>query len=72
MAARDPEGWREWLVGYYAHHVEHVVDVLHVEEAVARSYAEKQRDTILAEGLAVCESWHETIPYRLASLAYGD
>ena len=72
MAARDPEAWREWLVGYYARHVAHVVEVLHVEEPVARAYAEKQRDTILAEGLAVCESWHETIPYRLASLAFGD
>ncbi len=72
MAARDEEQWREWVAAYYARHIAHVMDALHLDEAVARAYAEKQRDTVLSEGLAVCESWHETIPYRLASLAFGD
>lgn len=72
LAARDPEGWREWVATYYGRHAAHVAEALHLDEATARAYAERQRDALLTEGLAQCETWHETIPYRLASLAYGD
>jgi HK97 family phage portal protein len=72
LAARDPEGWREWVSTYYGRHAAHVAETLHLDEPVARQYAEGQRDALLTEGLAQCETWHETIPYRLASMAYGD
>lgn len=72
MAARDPVEWRAWVAAYYERHASHVAEALHLAEPVARAYTEKQRDAILTDGLAVAESWHETIPYRLASLAFGD
>jgi HK97 family phage portal protein len=72
LAARDVAGWRTWVVGYYERHAAHVAEVLHVEEAQARQYAEGQRDAVLAGGLAACEAWEETVPYRLAALAYGE
>ena len=71
MAARDPSGWREWVVGYYDRHVAHVAEVLHVDGGTARTYAEGQRDELLSDGgIAKAETWADTIPYRLASLAF--
>lgn len=72
LAAKDPEGWREWVTAYYDRHAEHVAEALHIDPAAAQGYASAQRDSLLTAGLAQCETWHETIPYRLASLAYGD
>lgn len=73
MAARDPDGWHSWVTAYYGRHAAHVAEALHVEEGVARAYAEKQRDQLLGEGgLAKTEAWAETVPYRLASLAFGE
>jgi HK97 family phage portal protein len=72
LAARDQEGWKAWLASYYDRHVAHVAEALHVEDGPARRYAENQRDAVLAGGLAVCEKWEETVPYRLAAMAFGE
>jgi HK97 family phage portal protein len=72
LAARDPRGWREWVVSYYERHAAHVETALHIEPAKAASYADGQRDAILVGGLSACDAWEETVPYRLAAMAYGE
>ncbi len=72
LAARDREAWASWVGSYYARHGAHVTEMLHVPEAAATRYCENQRDTVLAQGLAACEAWEETVPYRLAAMAYGE
>jgi hypothetical protein len=46
--------------------------MLHVEPGRAQRYAEDQRDALLSGGLAAAEAWEETVPHRLAEMAYGE
>lgn len=70
--AKDPKGFRAALTEFYSKHAIHVAEVLHIDADRARRYAEGQRDAILAGGLAAAETWEETVPYRLAAMAYGE
>jgi HK97 family phage portal protein len=66
--AKDPEKWRAWALDWYAKHESHVAETLHIPAEAARAYATAQRDALLAGGVAVVETWEETVPHRLAAL----
>lgn len=70
--ANDPGGWRQAVTQFYEGHASHVAEVLHLDEAQARAYAGAQRDAVLERGLSACETWEQTVPPRLAALAYGE
>jgi HK97 family phage portal protein len=70
--AKDASGWRLAVAEFYGKHAEHVVEALHVTEEQARTYAESQREDVLARGVAAVETWEQTVPQRLAALAYGE
>lgn len=72
LAARDLKAWRAWVVDYYGRHVETVAREMDVTDEVASQYAFAQRDSLLAEGLGVTESWEQTAVPKLAALAFGD
>lgn len=70
--ARDPAGWQGWVTRFYEDHTAHVVEVLHVDVAVAAAYAARQRDELLAGGAAVTETWEADRVPALAALALGE
>jgi hypothetical protein len=70
--ASDPAGWRAALTEFYGKHAEHVAEALHLSAEDAQVYATGQRDVLLAEGVAVVETWENTVPQRLAALAWGE
>ena len=69
--ARDPEGWRAWVDGYYQRHAGHVVKALNVPEAAARDYCEGQAAALLGGGLSAMETWERDVVPRLVTLALG-
>lgn len=69
--ARDPDGWQEWVRGYYERHAGHVVRALNVPKDAAREYCDEQAAALLAGGAKVAEAWEaERVP-RLTALALG-
>lgn len=70
--ASDPAAWAEWLNGYYQKHARHVAETLRMPEEAAARYAEAQRRSLLAEGVAVVETWPDVIVPQLAALALED
>jgi HK97 family phage portal protein len=69
--AKDPAAWRAWVTDFYDKHAGHVAEAMHVSEDQARAYATGQRDALLAGGVAVTETWEETVAPQLAALAMG-
>ena len=67
--ARDPEAWREWVASYYARHAGHVVEVLGVTDAAARSYCDWEATALLSGGARVVEEWEAEVAPRLAALS---
>lgn len=72
LAARDPKAWQAWVSDYYGRHVETVAREMDVTDEKASEYAFAQRDSLLAGGIAVTESWEHTAVPKLANLAFGD
>jgi HK97 family phage portal protein len=70
--AKDAPGWRSAVGEFYGKHAEHVAETLHLTEDQARAYVEGQREDVLARGVAAVETWEQTVPQRLAALAYGE
>lgn len=70
--AKDAAGFKTWATTYYERHAAHVAEVLHIDPAAARAYADGQRDALIAGGVAATETWEETQPPRLAALALGE
>ncbi len=70
--ASDPDGWRAAVSDYYEKHALTVADMLHITEEQARAYAGGQRDAVLADGVSAIETWEQTVPPKLAALAYGE
>lgn len=67
--ARDPAGWQRWVEQYYRKHATHLAQTLRLPEEAARSYAERQKTALLAEGVAIVETWEDTVSPQLAALA---
>lgn len=70
--AKDASGFKTWATTYYERHAAHVAEVLHLDAADARAYADGQRDALIAGGVAATETWEDTLPPRLAALALGE
>lgn len=70
--ARDPGGWRKWLLSYYEKHQVYVAEALHLSAQQAQAYADAQREMLVAGGLSVVETWESECVPRLAWLALGE
>ncbi len=57
MAAGTKEAWAGWVRGFYSKHAALVVEMLQVTPTQARAYCQQHADQVLAEGLAVLETW---------------
>lgn len=69
--AKDPAGWKAWATEFYEQHAAFVAETLHIPELEAHTYAEGQRDALLAGGVAVTETWETDVVADLAQLAMG-
>jgi len=68
----NPDGWAAWVEEFYAEHGGWTAAALCIPEALARQYAEAQRDELLECGVRIAETWEERHGERLAALALGD
>lgn len=70
--ARNPAAWRAWVEGYYDRHAGHLARALNVDADRAREYCDRQTAALLAEGVAVAQTWErENVP-RLVALVLGE
>lgn len=63
------ETWKAWVADFYREHALFVAEALQLELGIARAYAERHRDELLAGGLAVLEKWETEAVAELTALA---
>lgn len=61
--------WAVWVTEFYAEHATFVAESLQLEPALARAYADRHRDQLLAEGLEVLARWETAAIQELTALA---
>jgi HK97 family phage portal protein len=66
--AAKPDEWATWLASFYADHRVYVADALQLEPALARGYAERHRQALLAGGVAAAEAWEVDAVAELVAL----
>lgn len=68
-SAADATGWRAWVAEFYSEHGPFAAEKLQLEPAIARAYADRHRDALLAKGVAVLETWTTDAVAELLRLA---
>lgn len=66
--ARNWEGWKTWVAGYYDKHAERLVSVLAITPEKAKRYCADNAAAILAGGVTVMTPWSSTMPPVLVAL----
>jgi hypothetical protein len=67
--AGKTEAWAAFVAEFYDAHAALVAETLQLEPALARAYANRHREQLLAEGLAVLERWDAAATRELTALA---
>jgi len=66
--ASNPKAWGEWLTAFYGEHALFVAEALELEMSLAKDYAERHREALAAQGVAVCVGWETEAVDELTAL----
>jgi hypothetical protein len=66
--AGKPDEWAAWVTAFYAEHRAHVAEALQLEAALARLYADRHREALLAGGLGAAAEWETAAVDELVAL----
>lgn len=70
--AKNPEGWTEWVAGYYDKHAARMANTLSIPLVKAQVYCLQHAAAVTEKGVSTCEAWPSTIPPLLEELALAD
>lgn len=55
----DADTWKTWLVSFYHTHAQKMAADLAIDVRLAEEYAREHRQSLLREGIGVCEEWEK-------------